>query len=166
MQYYTLPKRKSYSNQRVIYSTVPNRNTDINSFPRRTPNDLNLEYQEHIIETRDSEKLHAWLITTHCPTIAPTIVYFHGNTGNIGHRMEYYYNMHQHLEINIFTVDYRGFGKSTGTPSERGLEIDAECVVEYILKLNQIDPTKVFLYGKNLGAALAIYAAKKFQHSV
>jgi dipeptidyl aminopeptidase/acylaminoacyl peptidase len=68
-----------------------------------------MEYDNFIIDTKDGVSLHAWLIKSQSPQTSPTIVMFHENAGNIGHRMETYYNMQQRLGVNIFTFDYRGY---------------------------------------------------------
>ncbi len=56
------------------------------------------------------------------------MIYFHENAGNIGNRMQFLEVLYFELEVNILIVGYRGYGHSEGTPSEGGLEIDAEAV--------------------------------------
>lgn len=108
--------------------------------------------------------LHSWLLyhPTNGANNVPTIVFFHGNAGNIGLRLPNAQQMHQYLNANIWLIDYRGYGDSDGKPSEKGLKMDAEAVWDYILnkKLEHVDPRKVFVFGRSLGGAVAFHLAK------
>ena len=60
------------------------------------------------------------------------------------------------MGCNVFVVDYRGYGDSEGVPTEDGLKLDAEAALEFIKKRDDIDQTKVYVYGQGLGGAVAI----------
>ena len=60
------------------------------------------------------------------------------------------------LEVNVLIVGYRGYGHSEGTPSEQGLELDAEAIFKYALEHKEINKQKLFMLGKSLGGAVAI----------
>ncbi len=65
------------------------------------------------------------------------------------------------LEVNVLIVGYRGYGHSEGTPSEQGLELDAEAIFKYALEHKEINKQKLFMLGKSLGGAVAIQLAEK-----
>ena len=63
-------------------------------------------------------------------------------------------------------MDYRGYGSSTGTPTEEGIKLDAEAVFKYAKTCNLIDSSKIILFGKSLGGAVAIYLAEKYDFQI
>ena len=91
-------------------------------------------------------------------------MFFHGNAGNIGHRMEDLHFWYYRCKCNIFIFDYRGYGNSEGTPTENGLRLDADAVTQYVFTDLDINKEKVFLFGRSLGAAAATYTAWTFEN--
>lgn len=87
------------------------------------------------------------------------VIYFHGNTATVaqGRRTEEYrtYSSGASDKIFVLAFDYRGFGKSTGTPSESGLLNDAEAVVDWALHTAGIPPERIVFLGHSLGTAVA-----------
>lgn len=71
--------------------------------------------------------------------------------------------MHHLCGSNVLSVDYRGFGRSTGAPSEDGLYLDAEACVRYLNERNDIDTNKIVIFGHSLGGGVAIHVAAKLQ---
>ena len=67
------------------------------------------------------------------------------------------YLLYRHCHINILLFDYRGYGKSTGVPSEAGLYLDAEAVYDYARRRPDINQQKIFLFGRSLGGAVAVH---------
>lgn len=131
-----------------------------------SPTDINLPFENINFKADDGEKLHAWLILQsedkHAikSTDAPTIIYFHGNAGNIGLRMPNYKELYARCKVNIFAVEYRGYGDSTGRPTEKGLKLDAEAALRYIAtRSDVIDPKQLVLFGRSLGGAVVSYLA-------
>ncbi|EFC36651.1 hypothetical protein NAEGRDRAFT_59950 [Naegleria gruberi] len=97
----------------------------------------------------------------------PTIIMFHGNAGNISHRLTNARDMYHTLKCNILMVEYRGYGKSTGEPSEEGLKNDAETAIRYLLeKRSDINPNNIFIFGRSLGGAVSIYLASKYANAI
>ncbi|XP_029314622.1 protein ABHD13 [Cottoperca gobio] len=96
----------------------------------------------------------------------PTILYFHGNAGNIGHRVPNALLMLVNLKANVVLVDYRGYGKSEGEPCEDGLYLDAEATLDYVMTRPDLDKTKVVLFGRSLGGAVAVRLASVNPHRV
>ncbi|XP_077436727.1 protein ABHD13 [Vanacampus margaritifer] len=103
-----------------------------------------------------------------CPASSapPTILYFHGNAGNIGHRVPNALLMLVNLKANVVLVDYRGYGKSEGEPCEEGLYLDAEATLDYVMTRPDLDKTKVILFGRSLGGAVVIRLAAANPHRV
>ena len=100
------------------------------------------------------------------PLLHLTILYFHGNAGNIGHRVPNALLMLVNLKANVVLVDYRGYGKSEGEPSEDGLYLDAEATLDYVMTRPDLDKTKVLLFGRSLGGAVAVRLASANPHRV
>ncbi|CAL8369004.1 unnamed protein product [Arctogadus glacialis] len=99
-------------------------------------------------------------------TSPPTILYFHGNAGNIGHRVPNALLMLVNLKANVVLVDYRGYGKSEGEPGEKGLHLDAQATLDYVMSRPDLDKTKVVLFGRSLGGAVAVRLASLNPHRV
>lgn len=81
---------------------------------------------------------------------------FHGNAGNIGHRVPIAKVLEEHIGCNVFMLEYRGYGLSTGTPNENGINIDAQTALDYIRKNEETRNDKIIVYGESLGGACAI----------
>lgn len=123
-----------------------------------TPSDLGLAYEPVEISTSDSETLHGWFVSA--PAATGTILFFHGNAGNISHRMEYLL-MFYRLGYNTFIFDYRGYGQSSGSPSESGTYLDAQAAWRYLTEKKGILPTRIVLFGESLGGAVAAWLAAR-----
>ncbi len=82
------------------------------------------------------------------------LLWCHGNAGNIIHRLENLIELHR-LGLSVFIFDYRGYGRSSGTPSEEGLYRDALAAYAYLIETRHIAPDRLVLFGRSLGAAVA-----------
>ncbi|KAI6044601.1 Alpha/Beta hydrolase protein [Pisolithus marmoratus] len=91
----------------------------------------------------------------------PTVLMFHGNGGNLGHRIPLAHVFFTAMRCNVFMLSYRGYGLSEGTPSESGLCIDAQTVLDYVLANPILRRTPLILYGQSLGGAVAIHLASQ-----
>ena len=123
-----------------------------------TPSDLGLAYESVEVSTSDSETLHGWFVPA--PAATGTILFFHGNAGNISHRMEYLL-MFYRLGYNTFIFDYRGYGQSSGSPSESGTYLDAQAAWRYLTEKKEILPTRIVLFGESFGGAVAAWLAAR-----
>jgi pimeloyl-ACP methyl ester carboxylesterase len=132
----------------------------------RTPLEYNLPFEEHWIRTEDGIDIHAWLLLQRSSS-KPTIVFFHGNAGNIGIRLPNAQQIYELLDCNVLMVEYRGYGDSLGDsrPTEVGLKLDGEAAVKFIQEHPKVDPSKIILFGRSLGGAVAFHVAKKWQDS-
>ncbi len=122
----------------------------------KTPADFGIPFEQHTVETPDGCRLSAWHICPHRPRAS--ILYFHGNTGNLGLFNEVFQLLYQH-QLQIFAIDYRGYGSSTGTPYEKGLYRDALAAVDYFGKNLKKGNLPILYWGRSLGCAVASYAA-------
>lgn len=100
------------------------------------------------ITTSDKLELHAWWIPNEKAT--HTFLWLHGNAGNITHR-KYILEQLRTLDINILMLDYRGYGRSEGVPSEKGLYTDAEAVHDFLVSIKNIPPRNIIVFAQSLG---------------
>ena len=121
-----------------------------------TPEMVGLGYQDVYFSTDDGHTLHGWFVPG---TTDITWLWFHGNGGNIGHRVEEIAQINRRLGVNIFIFDYRGYGNSPGNPSEHGTYSDARAALKYLLSRPDVAPAKVIYFGRSLGAAVSIELA-------
>jgi uncharacterized protein len=120
-----------------------------------TPRDFGVPFDAVTIETSDGEHLRAWVM--HAPAPRATVVYFHGNGANLSNWSPILSGIVQH-GYSVFAFDYRGYGQSTGHPTERGLYRDVDAVVKQA-RAGQSASTPTIYWGRSLGAAMAGYAA-------
>uniref|UniRef100_A0A8C0DV21 Protein ABHD13 n=1 Tax=Balaenoptera musculus TaxID=9771 RepID=A0A8C0DV21_BALMU len=132
------------------------------------PMPTGIPHENIFIRTKDGVRLNLILIryTGDNSPYSPTIIYFHGNAGNIGHRLPNALLMLVNLKVNLLLVDYRGYGKSEGEASEEGLYLDSEAVLDYVMTRPDLDKTKIFLFGRSLGGAVAIHLASENSHRI
>jgi len=108
------------------------------------------------VTTKDKLILRGWFIKQKNSYMHETIIYFHENAGNIGNRLFAIETLYFELEVNVLIVGYRGYGHSQGTPTEAGLELDADAIFQFALDHKEINNSKIFVLGKSLGGAVAI----------
>jgi fermentation-respiration switch protein FrsA (DUF1100 family) len=85
-----------------------------------------------------------------------TVVFFHGNGGNLSHRAPLVARMRAELGLSLFIFDYQGYGRSRGQPSEAATAADARAALAYLRGRSDVDPTRLIYYGESLGGAVAI----------
>jgi fermentation-respiration switch protein FrsA (DUF1100 family) len=126
-----------------------------------TPADVGLEYEDVDFTASDGTRLHGWYV----PGVGKiTLLWFHGNAGNISHRVDNILMLNRTLGVNIMILDYRGYGRSEGSPSENGLYLDAEAAFEFLVSQRSVDPeSELVLFGRSLGAAVAVELAVRHQ---
>ncbi len=117
-----------------------------------TPADAGLSFTEHRFDTADGVSLYAWWMPA--AGSGRAVLHFHGNMGNISHRLHLYRRWHG-MGLGVFAVEYRGFGKSGGQPSEDGLYEDALAGWRYLTGQLGIPPARIIIAGRSLGCAVA-----------
>jgi fermentation-respiration switch protein FrsA (DUF1100 family) len=114
------------------------------------PAEVGLDFKDVFFQTQDHFKLNGWLIPCHGAKY--TVLFCHGNAGNISHRLDKLKFFNQ-LGCNVFIFDYRGYGLSKGWPSEKGFYLDVKAAYDYLLSRN-IACQQLIGYGESLGSAV------------
>ncbi|KAJ5449954.1 Protein bem46 [Penicillium daleae] len=116
------------------------------------------DFEDLQIPTPDGETLHALFLRSPKSRYRRnlTVLMFHGNAGNIGHRVPIAKAVQDTLHCNVFMLEYRGYGLSTGTPDEAGLKIDAQTGLDYLRQRAETSDDSFVVYGQSLGGAVAI----------
>ena len=122
--------------------------------------------KEAWFKARDGVKLNGWICDphrkesgSHLPIATEMVLlFFHGNGGCIADRYDLILGLVT-LPVRVFIIDYRGYGKSEGRPTERGLYLDGEAAWAYLVNEQGISTKRIVLLGKSLGGAVAIELA-------
>ena len=117
------------------------------------PSSAGMSFKDIYITAQDNVRINGWFISN--PKAKYTLLFFHGNAGNIGDRIDKLQLLYQ-VGLNIFIIDYRGFGRSQGSPSESGFYRDALAAYDYLLNTINVKPEQIVLYGESLGTAIAV----------
>jgi fermentation-respiration switch protein FrsA (DUF1100 family) len=120
--------------------------------------------------TSDGVSLHGWYCTplrcevgTGVPVKAEMVLlWFHGNAGNISYRYDMMRAMME-LPVQVFIIDYRGYGRSEGRPTEQGLYLDARAAWDYLVNERRVAPDHIIIFGKSLGGVPAIDLASQVE---
>lgn len=127
-----------------------------------TPAAHGLDYENIRLTAADGVQLHGWLV--HAPRRRPsaphTLLFLHGNAGNIGHRGDSI-AIFAALGLDVLIIDYRGYGNSGGSPSEAGLYRDADAAWRWLLDSRGLAPDDIVVFGRSLGAAVATESAAR-----
>jgi len=119
-----------------------------------------LAVQDVWLTSDDGTKLHAWWIPNEAAKF--TFLAFHGNAGNVADRA-IVYEFLRDTPANVFALEYRGYGRSEGQPSERGFYRDAEAAFTYLVNIRGRDPNTIVTFGQSLGTAVATHLAARHQ---
>ncbi|HLR25306.1 MAG TPA: alpha/beta hydrolase [Fodinibius sp.] len=122
------------------------------------PSAAGLAFEDVIFDTEDDRQLHGWFIPS--DDMSATVLYFHGNAGNISGRLETIGLLHS-LGLNVFIFDYRGYGKSEGSPSEKGTYRDASAAWNYLTQSRAINAGKIVVMGRSLGGSIAAWLGSR-----
>ena len=126
-------------------------------FPDRamfgTPAHAGMTYRDVFFNTEDGVKLHGWFVAA--PGAKRVVLFFHGNAGNISHRLESIRVFHD-LGLSVFIFDYRGYGRSGGRISEPGTYTDSRAAYRHLIDEEGIGPENVLFFGRSLGGSVAI----------
>jgi uncharacterized protein len=123
--------------------------------PDRTVGPAPEGVEERWITTEDGQRLHAWYLAGR--ESAPTLLWSHGNAGNIDSRREVFLALAQR-GLGVLAYDYRGYGKSAGSPHEAGVYLDAVAAFDSEVARGR-DPRTIVCFGESLGGAVSIELA-------
>jgi pimeloyl-ACP methyl ester carboxylesterase len=147
----------SWNEPRFLYH--PSRSID------ETPDRAGLHYENINLTTSDGVNINGWFVPGEDLSEAGhgvklTVLFFHGNAGNISHRLEKL-AIFRELGVDTFIIDYRGYGRSEGQPNEEGTYHDAQTAYEYLTQQRKVAPHSIIAYGESLGCAIATDLASK-----
>ncbi|MGO9513838.1 MAG: alpha/beta hydrolase [Steroidobacteraceae bacterium] len=135
----------------IFFPNVPGRTLTA------TPSQIGLKFEEVRITTADRVDLHGWYVAA--PAGAPVVLLCHGNAGNIAHRLDWL-EIFCGMGFAVLLFDYRGFGRSSGTPTEQGTYLDAQAAWGYLTNTKGFAPASIVIVGESLGGPIAAHLAK------
>ena len=131
-----------------------------------TPSALGMRYDDIRVRTDDGETLSGWFVPAaedgNGPGAGLTVLFFHGNAGNISHRLESI-AIFNGLGLDVLIIDYRGFGQSTGKPSVDGTVRDAEAAWRWLTVEKGVASDRIVIFGRSLGGGVAAALAATAQ---
>jgi fermentation-respiration switch protein FrsA (DUF1100 family) len=128
-------------------------------FPNGNWNPRDLRFQDVFFAAEDKTKLHGWF----CPARNQRAVLLmaHGNAGNITSRTPWLRYLQTRAEVSVFIFDYRGYGRSEGTPTVEGAVQDAFAARAKLCELTDVKESEMLLMGESLGGAIVLQLASK-----
>ena len=123
-----------------------------------TPDDHGLPYEDVALVADDGVRLHAWFVPA--PDARATLLFFHGNGGNLSYRMDSLRIFHD-LGLSVLILSYRGYGRSEGRPDEAGIRRDATAAWRYLHEDRGIPAQEIVVFGRSLGAAVGAELAAR-----
>ncbi len=123
-----------------------------------TPHQAGLPYEDVRLTASDGTGLHGWYVPA--AQARGTVLFLHGNAGNVSHRIDSLQMFHR-LGYSTLIFDYRGYGNSSGKPSEQGTYRDAEAAWRHLTEQRRIPPCRIVLFGESLGGAVASWLAAR-----
>ena len=139
---------------RIVDSVVfqPSRGVDLN------PLDFAPNAEEVFLTTEDHVRIHAFWLPA--PGSDRAVLFLHGNAGNASHRLPNAAAL-VHLGAHVLLLDYRGYGRSEGRPTETGVYADARAGLSHLTEARGVESHRVVLFGRSLGSAVAVELARE-----
>jgi fermentation-respiration switch protein FrsA (DUF1100 family) len=113
-----------------------------------------LSFEDAQFQADDGTKLHGWYVPHEKPKAV--VLFCHGNAGNITHRVDTLERLHGVVGASVLIFDYRGYGRSDGKPSEKGILSDARAARAWLAKRENISEKEIVLMGESLGGGVAV----------
>lgn len=126
-----------------------------------TPEDVGLRHEDVRLTTSDGVELHGWFVPA-AGDARGTLLFFHGNAGNISHRLEsvsQFHGLFNGQGLDVLIIDYRGYGQSEGKPSEQGTYRDAAAAWRYLTEERGVAPSRIVVFGRSVGGAVGAWLA-------
>jgi len=124
-----------------------------------TPQSVGLAFEDVYVTTSDGTRINGWYVPAAGSTT--TLLWFHGNAGNLSDRVHQLRQLHDQLGVNVFMIDYREYGRSEGEVSEAGTYRDAEAALAFLRGRPQSSGARIVYYGQSLGSAVAVELARR-----
>jgi hypothetical protein len=144
----------AFQARHLYFPNLPSRQVDA------TPADIGLEFETVTLDTADGETVTGWFVPA--SHTRGTLLYLHGNAGNVGHRLDGIAMFHR-LGLDTLIIDYRGYGASSGKPSEDGTYQDALAAWTHLTGQKQLAPGRIVLFGESLGGSIAAWLAARHE---
>jgi fermentation-respiration switch protein FrsA (DUF1100 family) len=125
-----------------------------------TPGELGLAFEKVLFTTQDGLKLSGWYVPAEGARL--TLLFCHGNGGNITHRLDSI-NIFHELGVNCLIFDYRGYGNSEGRTTEEGTYLDARAAYEWLRETKKTAANNIIIFGRSLGASIAAQLATQVE---
>jgi len=122
-----------------------------------TPRDYHLSYEDVTLTASDGVALHGWYVPA-AGAAGGSVLFCHGNAGNVSNRM-YTIELLHGLGMNVLIFDYRGYGRSAGSPTEAGTYLDAEAAWQHLVGVRGETPERIVIHGRSLGGAIGSHLA-------
>ncbi len=133
---------------------------DVERELRLTPAQFGLPFENVSLSARDGVSLHGWYVPVTKAEARGTVLFLHGNAGNISHRIDSLQMFHR-MGFSVLIIDYRGYGQSGGAPSEQGTYLDAGAAWRHLVEERRVPPCRIVLFGESLGGAIAAKLARE-----
>ncbi|MCH8556354.1 MAG: alpha/beta hydrolase [Balneolia bacterium] len=127
---------------------------------RATPGNAGMEYEEHFFPSSNGYILHGWFVPANSGEDAITILFSHGNAGNISGRVNLI-SLYRNLGFNVFIYDYQGYGLSEGRPSEENILQDGLAAWDFLVDEIGLIPDKILPVGRSMGGPVAAFIASE-----
>ncbi len=114
------------------------------------------------LTSADGTRLHGWWLPQ--PNAKSALLYLHGNAGNLSWRGNSMVRMREALGVSVLIIDYPGYGKSEGRPSEAGCYQAADAAYAWLTDTQKIEPRNILIYGGSLGGGIAVDLASRHDH--
>jgi hypothetical protein len=121
-----------------------------------------LKFEDADFTAADGVRLHGWYCAIESPRA--TVLFSHGNAGNITHRSDEIQLWQRHLHVSVFIYDYRGYGRSQGSPNEAGVYADARAAYRWLNERRGIAADDIVLRGESIGGAVSLELALHVPH--
>jgi fermentation-respiration switch protein FrsA (DUF1100 family) len=132
-------------------------------FPAKYPagwwNPRGLQFEDAEFTAADGTQLHGWYLPGKDPQTV--MLFCHGNAGNLTHRADVMLDLPQYVDASLLVFDYRGYGKSQGSPDEAGVLADARAARAWLAKRTGVKERDIVLWGESIGGAVAVDLAAK-----
>jgi fermentation-respiration switch protein FrsA (DUF1100 family) len=117
------------------------------------------EFEDVNLTSADGTAIHAWWLP--CPGADSALLYLHGNAGNLSWRGASLVKIREQLGVGVLIIDYPGYGKSAGRPSEQGCYDAADAAYAWLTDVQKVPPEKILLWGASLGGGVAVDLASR-----